>query len=187
MGQYYKPININKKEWLYSHDYNNGLKLMEHSYIGNNFVNAVENLLIEGGSWFKNKIVWAGDYADEEPTSEWTNLKDEYPNKCLYSIIGIEKNEIKPKNTKKIDKKYRYLCNFDRKEYVDYEAVKEIEKDWKINPLPLLTAEGNGRGGGDFHEDGIGSVFVGTWARNKIGIMVEIPKGFTELDPNFKE
>ena len=30
-------------------------------------------------------------------------------------------------------------------------------------PLPLLTAVGNGRGGGDF-QDGDGIEFVGTWA-----------------------
>ena len=66
MGQYYKPCILggNKKTvkaWMYSHEYDNGLKLMEHSYIGNSFVSAFESLI-------KNKpqrVVWAGDYADD--------------------------------------------------------------------------------------------------------------------------
>ena len=51
MGQYYKPINLDDKQWLYSHDFGDGLKLMEHSWIGNDFVGAV------GGSWDLNRIV----------------------------------------------------------------------------------------------------------------------------------
>ena len=49
MGQYYHPTNLDKKEWIYSHRIKSkfkgadgssyvvgeGLKLMEHSYIGN--------------------------------------------------------------------------------------------------------------------------------------------------------
>ncbi len=58
MGQYYKPINIDNKQWLYSHEYNhNGLKLMEHSWIGNDFVGAVMSLMVKGGDWFKKRIV----------------------------------------------------------------------------------------------------------------------------------
>ena len=41
MGQYYTPIikRGNKMRRVYSHDFHNGLKLTEHSYVGNNFVN----------------------------------------------------------------------------------------------------------------------------------------------------
>ena len=49
---------------------------MEHSYIGNSFVEAVEFLLIDDGEgnkgrWSGNKIVWAGDYADDEPNEDF--------------------------------------------------------------------------------------------------------------------
>ena len=50
MGQYYKPVNTETLEHLYSHDYDNGLKLMEHSYQRNDFVTTVESLLAKGGS-----------------------------------------------------------------------------------------------------------------------------------------
>lgn len=38
MGQYYNAINVDTKEGLCPHDYSNGAKLMESSYIGNNYV-----------------------------------------------------------------------------------------------------------------------------------------------------
>lgn len=44
MGQYYMPTLIAEDgavSTLYSHQYDNDLKLMEHSYIRNNFVNAM--------------------------------------------------------------------------------------------------------------------------------------------------
>jgi len=48
----------------------------------------------------------------------------------------------------------------------------------------LLTAEGNGRGGGDFcgNDD-----HVGTWARHLIQVMSVATEGYTELRPDFKE
>jgi hypothetical protein len=55
----------------------------------------------------------------------------------------------------------------------------------KIHPLPLLTADGNGRGGGDYNGEGIDH--VGTWARDRISLMKEIPEDFTEITPNFDE
>ena len=50
MGQYFKPVIIDKKDSkkvvasLHAHDFFNGLKLMEHSYVGNNFVNTFATL-----------------------------------------------------------------------------------------------------------------------------------------------
>jgi len=64
MGQYYKPANLDKKEWLYSHRYDSGLKLMEHSWMRNHLVLAVERLLIPGGAWHKTRMVWGGDYSE---------------------------------------------------------------------------------------------------------------------------
>lgn len=159
MGQYYKPINTDKKEWLYSHSYKSrfkrddgkiiffgvGLKLMEHSYVGNKLTEAVKGLLVEGGSWYKNHIVWAGDYADDEPESEWRNKEAEYPDKNLYAIIGTDENEIHPKS-KKLPKEYRYLCNWDTKTFVDYTKLKEDGDGFIVEPLSILTCEGNGRG-----------------------------------------
>lgn len=174
MGQYYKPVNLDKMEFVYSHTYNNGLKLMEHSWIGNNFVAIVENLIKRGGAWFKNRIVWAGDYAENEPETE----------NNIYNLVG--ENEIKP--TDEPDKTLRYLKNLDTKEFVDLKKVPVSDtyedKDnnkiyyYRIHPLPLLTCEGNGQGGGDYHKE---HSLIGKWARNRVTIQKSKPKGCKEL------
>ena len=173
MGQYYKPVSIDKKEWVLSHDYDNGLKLMEHSYIGNTFVEIVEILLTEINGWYKNRIVWAGDCADNE----------KHKKKNLYELIGKDKNIIKPV-VRKLDKKYRYLCNHSKKEFVDKRKIKKDKNDYKINPLPLLTCEGNGRGGGDFRGE---DERIGAWARDIISLEEKAPIGYEEIDGQFYE
>ena len=168
MGQYYKPMSIDKMEHVYSHDYGNGLKLMEHSYIGNNFVNTVESLLAPGGEWYKNRLVWAGDYADEEENGDnlWTQVGDD---------------PIEPDDMDQVESG-RYIVNHTKREYVDKDYAPKDSEGWMVHPLPLLTCEGNGRGGGDYrlHNDA-----VGYWARDEISIEKEEPKDFKEIIPHF--
>jgi len=175
MGQYYKPVILGEKTeenhetvkaWMYSHEYDNGLKLMEHSYQGNNFVSTFEKQLSRKGDYHKSRVVWAGDYADEEPDLKIIEEGKEY-DANLYLLCN-DKNEIKPKVSK--TDTYQYILNHTKKEFVDKNKVPEI-KDWKgakIHPLPLLTCEGNGRGGGDFRGDEKG--IVGSWARDVISV-----------------
>lgn len=181
MGQYYKPINIDKKQFLYSHDYGNGLKLMEHSWIGNAFVTAVESLIAKGGAWFRDKIVWAGDYADKEKDAEGNDL-----GVTLYSLMDDDDTQkVRPDVPKK---KFRYLVNLDTREFVDKNKipVSEYYKDestgkeypFTIHPLPLLTCEGNGRGGGDYHGE---SPLIGKWARQRVIVSTTKPKNCTEI------
>jgi hypothetical protein len=171
MGQYYKATSIDKMESLLAHDYDNGLKLMEHSYIGNNFMKIVEKLLSKGNSWYKTRIVWAGDYADEEANSGGHNL------------YGMCK-EIKAQKSKQ---EFMYIINHSKKVYIDKSEIggfKEHCVVWKIHPLPLLTNESNGRGGGDF----IGSdKRIGTWARDIISVSNVIPQGYEKVDGTFIE
>ena len=196
MGQYYKPVNLDKKQGLESWTYDTGAKLMEHSWLGNSFVNQVERLIAEDGDWYGNRIVWGGDYAD--PENPAAPEDEQY---CLYDTIDDEKyhNELKLPHHKKA---YRYLINLDTKQYVDYKKIP-ISDTWvhpdtgkkyhyRIHPLPLLTCEGNGRGGGDFHihipaegeepRNQGNTALIGTWARNRITVSTEKPSAeFTEL------
>jgi len=166
MGQYYKPISIEKRQHVLSHDYDNGLKLMQHSWIGNKFVGVVEELIAKGGAWHGDRIVWAGDYADKEKNRK-SNLYD------------IARAKIQPPVSKK---KYRFVINLDTQEFVDKNKVPVTEVyekfEYKIHPLPLLTCEGNGRGGGDYHKD---HELVGKWARNRVIVANRAPKGFKEI------
>jgi len=174
MGQYYNAAILKKnkktvKEWVYSWDYGNGLKLMEHSYIGNAYVNAMESLLVEN----PQRLVWAGDYANQ-----CNGMSSIVYDRCN------EKNKVTP-NAEMIDSEiYKFVVNHSKKLYVDKTTVDLIDpddEDWpmRIHPLPLLTCEGNGGGGGDFrgNERGI----VGTWARDEISIEKVKPKGYKSL------
>jgi hypothetical protein len=191
MGQYYKPLSLEKKQYVYSHDITytfkrddgktfkmgHGLKLMEHSWVQNDFVNAVASLIAVGGAWHGDRLVWAGDYADNE-RSEKTGR---FLTRNLYSIVG--ENKIIPAIPKKI---YRYFLNLDTKEFVDVTKCPEEDLNdpgWQIHPLPLLTCEGNNRGGGDFRKE---HPMIGAWARNHIEASYTKPKG-TEIFPNFTE
>ena len=87
---------------------------------------------------------------------------------------------------------YEYILNFDKKQFVRI-PKKSNKKDTHgysmltIHPLPLLCADGNGRGGGDYWENNSDFDKVGIWAYDRIGIDNEIPEGFTELVVNFVE
>lgn len=176
MGQYYKPCILakNKKtvvKWVYSHSYGwNGLKLMEHSYIENDFVKAFETLITNN----PQHVVWGGDYAEPEKKGGTNTYA-----RCT------DKKEVKPFSPTETGK---YVVNHSKKLYVDKSKAPLCSKDWegRIHPLPLLTAEGNGQGGGDYR--GKASVkLVGSWARDLISVENEKPKGFKELKYNFTE
>jgi hypothetical protein len=183
MGQYYKPVSIEKKEHVLSHSYNNGLKLMEHSWLNNSFVNAVCTLIAVGGAWYGDRIVWAGDYADPEPEITEENIN-------LYHLCDTEIHPDVPK------KGFRYVINMDTKEYVDTKKIPmsdvwedEKGKEWPfiIHPLPILTCEGNGRGGGDLHKE---DPLVGKWARARVTVSNLLPKaheGYKEIEFNIYE
>lgn len=178
MGQYYVAVNVDNMEHVQPHTYDNGAKLMEHSYIGNNFVEAVEFLLIDDGEnkarWSGQRICWAGDYASA--------LEGEEEN-----LYNLTKGDGLQMLVEAIPEDYIYLINLDKKQYVDKSKCPNMSGGWsdfKVHPLPLLTAEGNGRGGGDYRGD---EDYVGSWARNRIALVNKIPEGYTEITPNFNE
>ena len=82
MGQYYKIVNINKKEYMSPSDFGAGLKLMEFAYpMGPSTVTAALAILLADGnnrgggdlrsdypvfgSWKYDRVAVVGDYADE--------------------------------------------------------------------------------------------------------------------------
>ena len=147
-----------------------GGKLMEHSYIGNEFVSTFEFGLSPQGRYHKSRVVWAGDYADKEPDQEEHNL---------YSLCNEDKknSEITPRMRMTLD--YPFVVNHSKKLFVDKrKALCDDYYDDEVHPLPILTAEGNGRGGGDYDEV---DPPVGTWARDVISVEKTAPKGYEEL------
>ena len=223
MGQYYHPTIIGKRYgiqgWLYSHDYDNGLKLLEHGYMGNNFVNAVLRKIDHQPM----RIAWMGDYADEPYPEDSDSNREPYQRKLpkeqfkriwrsVYSWIdnGVERKptarKIHPEPLEGFDSPDRfdgwYLINHSTNEYVDLGKFRK-ENGWveswmdrdgqkvsywmAIHPLPLLTACGNGRGGGDYHEEYPDYDLVGIWAFDLIEFSDYKPVGFTERIVRFTE
>ena len=76
MGQYYRPLMIfedGEERSAYSHAFDNGLKLMEHSWVGNNFVNAVLHEIEDRPA----RVAWIGDYATDA-VEDGCNFGDGY-------------------------------------------------------------------------------------------------------------
>lgn len=165
MGQYYYPIILapGKMIKIYAAmcptDYKTGAKLMEHSYLTNDFVQTFEFELSPDGFYHKSRVVWAGDYADKEAIG--ANLYEQ----CIDAMM------IQPEV--KSTEKYRFLVNHTKTQYVDKSEVQN-----GLHPLPLLTAEGNGHGGGDYRGN---SALIGTWARDVISVETTAPEGFDKI------
>ena len=184
MGQYYPAMILGeqaRKEtirmWMSAHTYGQGLKLMEHSYIGNPFVSAFEFQISEDGPFYKSRVVWAGDYANTEPESDRDGLDLEMNGKNLYTIAREDENTPYSRLQKPPihnTKPYRYIVNHTKKQYVDKNNYTR-----GIHPLPLLTSEGNGAGGGDYR--GTSIEYCGSWARDVISLDRNAPEDYSEL------
>jgi hypothetical protein len=219
MGQYYKAVILDKdtnpnekivvKQAFSSYDYGwIGAKLMEHSYVGNRFVQAVEYALYH--YYDGHPFVWCGDYSDGicgvdvyGEASEWMDKnKEEFALANGYTRVenasyGIEW-EKDGKCVGMIEKipyekfeTYKYIINYDKKQFIRI-PEKSNKKDKNgypiltIHPLPLLCADGNQRGGGDYY--GRNEKLVGAWAYDRIGIDNELPEDITtELVAVFEE
>jgi hypothetical protein len=185
MGQYYIAIILAEdghriRLCMCASSYRSGVKLMEHSYINCNFIKAFEYLISPDGGYHKSRIVWAGDYADNEIDS---NGKPD----CSGNLYHIALNYVADSKPPVRDTtKYRYIVNHTKRVYIDKQTLGDINNDnFIIHPLPLLVSEGNGRGGGDY--SGLNEELCGTWARDIISVESELPLEYTLFGHKFTE
>lgn len=153
-----------------------GLKLTEHSWIGNNFMNGVMEEIENNPS----QIAWIGDYADDDE-----DFKGKYK-KSIYNKVWNDKIKEMPFSKVPEQHKDGFIVNHSKKEYINLEKYieKNIVEDWgALHPLSLMTAIGNGRGGGDYW--GYNNNLIGTWALDMIEYSHEVFKGYTEILPVF--
>lgn len=94
MGQYYYIVNLDKKQYLHPHRFNDGLKATEFGS-GGNILKGLACLLTKsdeggGGDWIDDPIVgsWAGDRI-------W--IVGDYDSSRLYEKAGEEYEEISEK------------------------------------------------------------------------------------------
>ena len=212
MGQYFKAICLDKnfkiengkvktcgkkviERFCEPFEYNNFLKMMEHAYVGNLYVEAAIRMLYyccQVNHVNAMPFVWCGDYAETsiKENEDFTVydqvrfLKEKAPKatEAYRNFKTVDKPEVFP-NFGKV-KQNIVLVNYDKKEYVRIPSERPMA--YTIHPLPILCADGNGNGGGDYH--GTYMKYVGRWAYNRIGIVMcdNIPEGFKELKVNFK-
>ena len=120
-----------------------------------------------------NRVVWCGDYG--EPIGD----KDIY---SLAKQCNVSETYL-TKYTDGVQRPYQYIVNTDKGQYVKVKPYNENE--WTIHPLPLLTAYGNGQGGGDYYGSDMDK--VGIWAFDHVYTSDEVPEGYEELVVDFKE
>lgn len=156
-----------------------GIKLTEHSWIGNYFVDGVIDMI------YKNPahVAWVGDYADNKNDFSEMYTKEDYEftwardnDKSFYAMPASYKEG--------------FLVNHTKGEILD--IAKHIEnctdsQGWCLHPLPLLTAIGNGRGGGDYGRGYINFDKVGIWANDLIEYRKYKPLGYIEVEYHFSE
>lgn len=92
----------------------------------------------------------------------------------------------------------KVFINHTTKEYIDIDNFYELSKFtwdnndaeiWCMSPISLMTAVGNDRGGGDYHDQFPCFNRVGSWAYDELEIKDKnkLPKGYTELQVRFTE
>ena len=190
MGQYYNILIKDKGENYFKYDRSVDNKYMfskltEHSWIRNLFMDSFCNILINKPV----KLAWVGDYADSLKENE---IPNNISVETLNMIFNKTYNELKSNTVSYFRFNYDnyFLVNHTKKTYIDLKKYIEANDNdgWCLHPLSLLTAIGNGLGGGDYH--GINENLIGSWAWDTISL--EKKKDFNlqdyeQVDYSFKE
>ena len=175
MGQYYKIFVLNGNE---THVFApSSSKLMEHAFLNDDSVNAVIDLIFNSGPC---RVAWVGDYYENRNIPNTPFTGDDIWDREAESIKRSEPPTVLWGKS---------LANIEKKLYVDFSDYHN-NPAWKYeddttHPLPLLTACGNGAGGGDYY--GSEEPSVGSWAGDLLMVVDGTPDGFEKLDIVFRE
>jgi len=160
-------------------------KLMEQAYLGTWYVEAAMEYLAKLGK--PAKVAWVGDYAEADFAKHGMQNPHTFYNQ---GNPGIELMFDTPEVENQYFMADKFLVNEDKKEYLDmsryYSQLKDSDAD-VINPLPILTAIGNGEGGGDYYGKK-GKEDIGRWALDHIAVTDKAPgEGYKEFISEFEE
>ena len=176
MGQYYKPLIIDGSDVIvYNRDVNGEYmvaKLCEHSWWENPAVGKVFNYIKEHPCI----IAWVGDYVENSkvPNTPFTGNQ-------VWDMKDIELE------TEPLSPMHYFLVNHSKRMYLDLDLFyKNSINDSRMcmHPLPLLTACGNGLGGGDYY--GINECDVGYWAGDVISVENHAYEPYEEYKVSFQ-
>lgn len=202
MGQYYNAVVIAKQKNKYypdgrypdermrvlvPFDCGETLKLFEISELNNKFARRVCSQAIRmNKSWMPPRMAVIGDYAeiDDIPADIDESSRTEAVSMVVNRLLWPDKFRYKGAKDRIADIEHTVALNHDKKEFVHMNVCPQ-GKYYQANPLMLLLAVGNGRGGGDY--DGKYIDDVGAWAFDHIELVGEcgIPEGYTEIHPEF--
>ena len=138
MGQYYKIVNIKKKQYITPHTFGDGAKLMEFSMSASGVLAGLAILLADGngrgggdlhsendiiGSWAGDNIVVAGDYADAGKF-----VKE--PEHTLYEVASSEGEDISVKVLEALFDDQYFFSEFrkNRAEWNTNDAIDDLIK-----------------------------------------------------------
>lgn len=170
-----------------------GLKLTEHSWLKNDYVNGVVERIWDNPC----RVAWVGDYATGE--DDFASI-DGYSEEVYRKVWpytedkGLPELAFPARPSIHVD---GYLVNLDKCEYIDLARYQEVASyvprwsddgpAWCMHPLPLLTAIGNGRGGGDYHHSHPNADKVGAWAMDRIEYVSadDKPQGMTDKTEDY--
>jgi hypothetical protein len=149
MGQYYKIVNVKKREYLNPHMFGEGLKLMEFGMSAGGSMTALAVLLSNGcgrgggdlhsdnpivGSWAGDPIVVAGDYGDEGKF-----LPADKQDTTLYSVAEEEGTDISAKVLDALMEDRWFAEDFiknwrhDNPNDTYYGEVNKVVNKWRVN------------------------------------------------------
>lgn len=217
MGQYYRPVNLDKKECLDPYKFDGGLKLMETCYVGNNYIDALTYLL--ANDWHGDRVILCGDYAWEEGGSQaavlhrmaesdpyrasenFTDRSTDFScckgNKVIEPVDGQPRRfeEVELQGSFHIDAGHcRYVIDETAGRFYDREKapVAWIGKtrggeEYITRTDPLSIFMAMGNGLGGGDYHGPNEYLVGSWAGHIITAANEPPVGCTEIECPFDE
>jgi hypothetical protein len=158
MGQYFIPTFLDAHgrivRALNPSDYGSGDKIAGHSRADTRLMWAVEALLALDGGF---RLVWAGEYADDEADQTanlyWLSEPRHFVRfrELICPEPGVEANASLPQhNPHKI---HGFVCNADRREFIDKSSLPVDDMGWRRTSLPNLTFESNRPGNGRWARD----------------------------------
>ena len=211
MGQYYHIYVLPYPERSHSRpDFKraeiftpNGIKLMEHSWLGNTSVNKVMEFLVDNPS----SVAWIGDYSDDAKNNlnghltpcEFRAVYNAVWSEDGWALGNAHRKEIEEMTQEEVkalrnDMADAYIINESKHQVISLRKYAELhweryrlekegnpDEHWYEHPLPLLTACGNGQGGGDFYRNGTGFNNVGIWAFDTIRVDFTQPSGYSDV------
>jgi hypothetical protein len=145
MGQYFLPVFLNTAgtivHALEPADYGSDAKLAGHTRADTALMYAVLMLLdLDGGF----RLMWAGDYADPQPGCE-ANLYFQTEPRHFLRFDGLVAADVEPNvamPASDTSELFGYVCNPDKRQYIDNLTLPIDDTGWRRTPLPLLTADG---------------------------------------------